>query len=217
LYDFEFKLYDALSSGSPVGGTVTQGDVTVTNGLFTVQLDFGNVFDGTALYLEIGVRPGASVGAYTALAPRQHLSATPYAMYALQSYNADLLDDVQGNLYERAYMEGTVIAGTTQIIEIPNWYPFTLQLASGWPDSGGVAFVTGMENDRNIAITYVAYNGDGTSQYGGAECYEASNTVLLTFGNGSYTYQLKCPNEAAGLHNLVLTASGVELRYKVIY
>ncbi len=81
-YDFEFKLYNALSGGSQVGSTVATGDVTVTNGLFTVQLDFGNVFNGTALYLNIGVRPGASTGAYTALVPRQPLSATPYAIYA---------------------------------------------------------------------------------------------------------------------------------------
>ena len=81
-YDFEFKLYDALSSGSQVGGTVPKGDVIVTAGLFTVQLDFGDVFDGAALYLEIGVRPGSETGAYTALTPRQQLTATPYAIYA---------------------------------------------------------------------------------------------------------------------------------------
>ena len=81
-YDFEFELFDALSGGSLVGGTVTQGGVTVTNGLFTVQLDFGNVFDGTALFLNIGVKPGGSVEAYTPLTPRQALTATPYAIYA---------------------------------------------------------------------------------------------------------------------------------------
>jgi hypothetical protein len=84
-YDLEFKLYEALSGGSPVGSTVTLGEVTVTNGLFTVQLDFGNVFDGTALYLDVGVRPGASVGAYTPLTPRQQLTAAPYALYASKS------------------------------------------------------------------------------------------------------------------------------------
>jgi hypothetical protein len=82
-YDFTFALYDALSGGAQVGSTITLGDVTVTDGLFTVQLDFGAVFDGTAFYLEIGVRPGSG-GAYTTLAPRQALTATPYARYALQ-------------------------------------------------------------------------------------------------------------------------------------
>lgn len=82
VYDLEFKLYDSLSAGSQRGTAVTQGDVIVNEGLFTVQLDFSDLFDGTPLYLEIGVRPGASGGAYTALAPRQQLSATPYALYA---------------------------------------------------------------------------------------------------------------------------------------
>jgi hypothetical protein len=82
IYDFEFKLYDALSVGSQVGSTVSQGGVTVTDGLFTVQLDFGAVFDGTALFLGIGVKLGGSGGAYTTLTPRQALTATPYAIYA---------------------------------------------------------------------------------------------------------------------------------------
>ena len=62
-YDFEFKLFDAFSGGSQVSKIVPQDDVTVSDGLFTVQLDFGNVFDRTALYLEIGVSPGARPGA----------------------------------------------------------------------------------------------------------------------------------------------------------
>jgi len=52
-----------------VGSTIALDDVTVTDGLFTVQLDFGAVFDGTALYLEIGVRPAARRVHH--LAPRQ--------------------------------------------------------------------------------------------------------------------------------------------------
>ena len=82
-YDFQFSLYNALSSGVQVGSTLSMPGVTVTKGLFTVQLDFGNVFDGTALFLQVAVRPGGSSGAYTPLTPLQPLSATPYAQYAL--------------------------------------------------------------------------------------------------------------------------------------
>lgn len=83
-YDFRFILYDAETSGSQVGSTVNKDDVAVTDGLFTVELDFGSdVFTGDARYLEIDVRPGASVGVYTTLTPRQALTATPYAVYAL--------------------------------------------------------------------------------------------------------------------------------------
>ncbi len=78
-YDFRFSLYDAESGGQQVGSTVTMEDVPVSNGEFQVILDFGNVFDGTALWLEIAVRPGDSNGAYTTLSPRQPLLAVPYA------------------------------------------------------------------------------------------------------------------------------------------
>jgi hypothetical protein len=100
-YDLEFRLYDALTDGGQVGSTVTQGDVTVTGGLFTVQLDFGNVFNGTALYLEIAVRAGDSEAEYTTLTPRQPLTATPYALYSssapwtgLSGLPAGFADDV---------------------------------------------------------------------------------------------------------------------------
>jgi len=81
-YDFQFKLYDAAGGGVWVG-TIPKDDVTVTDGLFTVELGFGSAFTGDARWLEIGVRPGASAGAYTTLMPRQALTATPYALYAL--------------------------------------------------------------------------------------------------------------------------------------
>jgi len=84
-YDFEFSLYDALTDGSQVGSTVAAADVTVTDGLFTVELDFGAVFDGTALYLEIAVRAGDSEAEYTTLTPRQSLTATPYALYSAKA------------------------------------------------------------------------------------------------------------------------------------
>jgi hypothetical protein len=101
-YDLQFALYNALSGGTQVGSTITDTNVAVTAGLFTVQLDFGNVFDGTALYLEIGVRLGGSSGAFTTLAPRQPLSATPYSQYSIQATNANLLNNQNAAYYQNA-------------------------------------------------------------------------------------------------------------------
>jgi len=39
--DFEFRLFDALSAGTQVGGTVPANNVSVADGLFTVPLNFG--------------------------------------------------------------------------------------------------------------------------------------------------------------------------------
>ena len=35
-FDFEFRLYDAVAGGTPIGVPVAREDVTVTNGLFMV-------------------------------------------------------------------------------------------------------------------------------------------------------------------------------------
>lgn len=83
LYDFEFRLFDLADAGAPQGAMVPKNDVLVENGLVTVDLDFGSVFDGNRRWLEVRVRDGASTGAYTPLTPRQELTAAPYALYAL--------------------------------------------------------------------------------------------------------------------------------------
>ena len=82
-YDFRFTLYNALSGGAQVGSLVTLGDVPVSDGYFTVQLDFGaGAFGSEARWLEVAVRPGTSSGAYTVLSPRQALTPAPFALYA---------------------------------------------------------------------------------------------------------------------------------------
>ncbi len=79
-YDLRFSLFDAASGGAQVGSTLTNNDVIVASGLFNVSLDFGVVFDGSQLWLAVEVRPGASTGSYTALAPRVAISGVPYAL-----------------------------------------------------------------------------------------------------------------------------------------
>jgi hypothetical protein len=82
VYDLQFTLYDAGLGGNPVGSPVALAAVSVTNGLFTVALDFGSgVFTGAALWLEVGVRPTGN-GSFVILAPRQGVTASPYALYA---------------------------------------------------------------------------------------------------------------------------------------
>ena len=62
-FDFSFHLYDAETGGSEVVGGVSHDDVPVNNGLFSALLDFGSSpFGGDNRWLEIRVRPGASMG-----------------------------------------------------------------------------------------------------------------------------------------------------------
>jgi hypothetical protein len=85
LYDLQVTLFDAATGGAQVPGTpvIALNDVTVTGGLFTVGLDFGgSAFAGSKRWLDVGVRPGASTGAYTPLTARQELTATPNSVFS---------------------------------------------------------------------------------------------------------------------------------------
>lgn len=83
VYDLRFVLYDDEVAGASVGAVIEKADLSVVNGVFVTNLDFGaSAFNGDSRWLEIAVRPGASTGAYTALSPRQPVSSAPYALYA---------------------------------------------------------------------------------------------------------------------------------------
>jgi hypothetical protein len=86
-FDLTFSLFGVSSGGSSLAGPVTNTAVGVTNGLFTVMVDFGaGVFTGSSNWLSIGVRTNGG-GAFTALTPRQQVTPTPYAIFA-ESANA---------------------------------------------------------------------------------------------------------------------------------
>lgn len=83
IYDLRFAIYDAAGGGSAIAGPITNSAAGVSNGLFMVTLDFGPaVFTGDARWLEIAVRTNGGAAAFTPLAPRQALTATPYALFA---------------------------------------------------------------------------------------------------------------------------------------
>jgi hypothetical protein len=97
-YDFEFRLFDAPAGGVQQGPVMAVPGVVVQGGLFTVGLNFGGVFDGSARFLEIAVRPVGGP-AYTTIAPRQPLTSTPYAVRSATAGNALQLGGVLASQY----------------------------------------------------------------------------------------------------------------------
>jgi hypothetical protein len=86
-YDMRFKLVQGPSGSAVVSGTpvMTQPAVFVTNGIFTVNLNFGTgsqVFDGTARWLEIEVRTNNAPSGFVTLSPRTELSRAHEAVFA---------------------------------------------------------------------------------------------------------------------------------------
>jgi len=94
--DFQFTLWNAEAGGRQAGSsgcggasTIVRPDVSVTNGLFTVPLNFGcpedtsggepGAFNGDARWLEVSVDCDGS--GPTKLSPRQPIAPTPYALH----------------------------------------------------------------------------------------------------------------------------------------
>jgi hypothetical protein len=116
-YDLQFKLFDALSGGAQQGSTISRDDIQVTNGVFSVTLDFGAAaFPGASRFLEISVRPGASTGAYTILSPRQQITSTPYAIKSLGAATADGLSTACVNCVVSSQI-GSLPAGSGSYIQ----------------------------------------------------------------------------------------------------
>ena len=87
-FDFEFALFDTLAGGSQIGPTIALSNVPVTNGIFSVNLNFGNQFSaGGNRFLEVRVRPAGQPG-ITVLSPRQLINSAPYAVKSLNAETA---------------------------------------------------------------------------------------------------------------------------------
>jgi hypothetical protein len=118
LHDFRFRLFSVASGGTPIGSTLCVDNVSVVEGVFTVQLDFGQQYATTAQrHLEIEVRRDtgltcANVAGFVLMAPRQQITATPMASHATSAFALDAAD---GSPTNAVYVDddGRVGIGTT--------------------------------------------------------------------------------------------------------
>lgn len=138
-YDLTFTLFNAASGGVAYGA-LTNAATGITNGLFTVPLDFGGVFNGANYWLELAARTNGA-DTFTTLSPRQQVLPTPYAIYAANAGNAGT-----ANVAATAGIAGSVAAvnilGTLPLAQLP------------------AAVVTNNETGANLTGTF-AGNGGG--------------------------------------------------------
>jgi len=165
-YDLLFNLYVEETDTTPIDN-VEVGDVAVSQGLFTAQVDFGEgAFRGEQRYLEIGVRPGNSEGEYVLLTPRQRLLSTPYALalpglWTQQNETSpNLIGGYPAN-YVAGGVEGATIGGggaDGQPNQVTSHYGTVAGGAGNW---------AGLEGGEPISATYATIGGGGFNRAAG--------------------------------------------------
>lgn len=216
LYDLRFGLWNSADTANGTQlGLVTNAVTRVTNGLFAVTLDFGNVWTGGDRWLEIAARTNGAVS-FNTLEPRQFLAPTPYAIYAGSASAGGLRGTIGGgqiasgaigpvhlsnsvSLWNRSgndihYSNGNVGIGTanpsTQLANtsanIFGTDGFGLgQFSLGW-NAGGYGYAAGFFNPGNVA------GGNGvTIGIGGIE---TENRILDLWSGGAPTNSVMVVN-----------------------
>jgi len=151
-YDFEFALYDQAITGTQIGFTITLDNISINEGFFSVELDFGTgAFGGGERWLQINVRPGSSAGVYTFLSPRQEITPAPYALALPNVYTDEGANFV--GIGRNFRISGNEVFGV-RYTGGPNQYGGMYVETS---DSGGWPFYGYATNGSFRAWTY--YNG----------------------------------------------------------
>ena len=222
-----FRLYDA-ADGIQVGEALTK-TVTLSGGLFTQQLDFGdNVFAGDARWLGIEVK--CSTDADFVHLGRQELTGVPYAHYArstgaLQGYPLATTDPVAGQVLgwdgaawgPASIQDTTYGAGFGLTLDEQNFAVVTDTVQARVISACGEHYAIGQINADGSIICVPVGTGDITGVYagpgltGGGSTGEVTLTVALS-GTGTADYVARSDHNHDGVYAAVAhTHTGDEI------
>jgi hypothetical protein len=197
-YDFSSGLYSSSSGGTLVSALYTNTGVGVTNGLFTMIVDFGDVFNGSNLWLQINVGTNGATN-FIALSPRQELTPVPYAIFA----------------------EGADAAGLTGPIptsSLSGTYGGVLNLTNGGNsfagNGAGLTNVNAVTLDGVSAATFWRTNGNaGANPTNGAFLGTTDNNPLEIHVEGRRGWRLEPTLNDANHSNIVNVVGGASVNF----
>jgi Chaperone of endosialidase len=174
-FNFTLQLVDAASNGLPVGPTSTQ-TVQVVNGLFNVPLSFDPISmgDGSARWLNLGVKPSKDSGPLQFLTPALPLTPTPQALFA---YSAGVVADISPN---QAVLSLNGLTGNVMLQSGPG----ILLNSSG--NAITISAQPGVPSDRNLKTDFASVKPEDI----------LDRVAMLPISSWRYT------NEVAGVRHL---------------
>lgn len=199
-FDLQFRLYDAEIGGNQVGNTVTKTGLTVTNGIYSTLLDFGNNFSSVSpRYLEVTIRQ-TGAPQYTVLTPRQVVASVPVAIRSLSAETANIADvAVNANQLEGLSSTSFVrnqtntqtgnfaVNGTGSANILNAFTQFNLGgqkvLSAPASQSTFVGIGAGQNNGSGFSNTFVGSNAGQNNQVGDENSFFGMNAGQATTGN----------------------------------
>ncbi|HKP53171.1 MAG TPA: hypothetical protein VJ183_11030 [Chloroflexia bacterium] len=207
-FDFRFDLYDAPTGGNLLGSVLANAQ-TVSNGLFTANLDFSDTqFDGNSRYLQIGVKP-AGGSSYTTLSPRQPITPVPYALYALKAKSYK-------NVVVVAKSGGDFTSLTTALNSITDASATNRYLVKVGPGSYGRATmkpyvdIEGSGQDTTVLSDY-GYSTGTSGTIVGANNTEIRSLTVENLGGDYYAVAMYADNTSPRLLDVTLKATNGQL------
>jgi hypothetical protein len=182
-YDFTFTLYDTPTGGGAIGAPVTNNSVGVTNGLFTVLLDFGSgAFTGASNWLQIAVATNGS-SAFTNLAPRQLLTPAPYAIFAATAGNYN--GTVSASQLTGAIPSSQLVGAYSGVVTLSNPADSFSGNGAGLAMLNAANLATGTVPDGRLSANVALRAGGNT--FNGNQIFATGN---LGVGNAAPKYKL---------------------------
>lgn len=155
--DMQFSLWTLAVGGTQIGSTVTSLNVSVSNGLFSVPIDFGvsPYASSQNLYLQVAVRNPAGSGSYVPMGSRQLLTPAPFSL-ATRGIDVNAAGNVGIGTAPNARLHVKATSGLAFIVSGGMSFrdaPFT----AGW-DLGAGGSTAGVRNPFSLGRSGVSAN-----------------------------------------------------------
>ncbi len=196
-YDLRFTIYDSTNDpGSIIAGPLTNSATAVSNGRFSVILDFGTgVFPGAPRWLQVDVQTNGGSG-FIALSPRQALMPVPYSIFAAASGNLTgvLPDAGLSGTYSGALTLANPannftgsLSGNASTATVANNLATSAALSLAQVSNSIPAVITNSVTQTAVGATLGVANGNALTNINMAVATNGIGNGIFAFGTGNYT------------------------------
>ncbi len=191
-FDLRFRLFDVAEGGSPLGSTLCANNVPVSEGKFSVSIDFGEHLQTAAQrFLEIEVRADAGLecanaGGFLVLSPRQAITPAPRANFANIALTSFMLAAADGTPANAVIVDnnGKVGIGTTSpthTLHVAETAP-TIAIQDTDSSANQVGYVSFRDNG-NVERAWVGFGQAGDPDFSIINTRTGGDIVLNALGS----------------------------------